>query len=177
MLHSHTNQTKTSTFVHSKSLIPVNTPRVLRELVREMTTPLSFFTPRDLKISPLFQELETSLESTELPWESTNIKDSSTQACSSTVHGHCSQLTKNLLLKRLEKLKEVKVKTFLINSQENIIVLRNKKALYCQISENGLNNISLHKMSSPLTCMSLLTKHHQRKVISMFWPRSFTSTS
>lgn len=164
---SHTNQTKISTFAHLKSLIQVNTVKVSKEPEKEVTTLPSFSTPRDSKISLLFQESETSSEFTELLWEFTTTKDNSTQVFSSTVHGHCSQLTKKPLLKKLAKLKEVRVRIFLINSQENIIHLKNKKLLYCQISEDGVNNISLHKMSSLLICMYLLTKFNKKRVTLM----------
>ena len=167
MLHSHTNPTKINTFAHLKLLIPVNTVKVSKELAKEVTTLPSFSTQRDSKIFLLFQESETLSEFTELHWEFTIIKDNSTQVSSSTVHGLCSHLIKKLLLRKLEKLREVKARIFHINSQENIIVLKSKNQLYCQISEDGVNNISLHKMLSLLICMFPLTKFKLRRETSM----------
>jgi hypothetical protein len=95
----------------------------------EVTMLLAYFMLRDSKISPLLQELETLLESTELPSDFTTTKDNSTLVFSTTAHGHFSLLM------------EMKTAPLLI--LERTTVLKSMKLHCFQTLENGPTNISL----------------------------------
>jgi hypothetical protein len=151
---SHTKLTKIDTSAHSRLLIHLSTSRARKELVMPATMLLSFYTLRDLKIFPLSTESEISLEFTEPPSDSTMVKDNSMPTFSTVVHGLCSQLTRNLLFKKLEA-KMLEVTSFPSLSQENITLLKSQKLLLFKISENGLNNTLLNTTLFQTICLLL----------------------
>lgn len=92
---SPTRPTRRDTSAHSRLSTPLSTSSSRRVLEIPVTLLLSSSTPRDSRISPSSTELEISLESTELPSDSTMDRDSSTLTCSTAAHGLFSLLTRS----------------------------------------------------------------------------------
>ena len=176
MPHSHTRPTRTDTSALLKSWTLVCTSRAKREPVSLGTTPLWSFTPKDLKISQLFTELETLSESTDPPSDSTTDRGNSTPACSTTAHGLCSPLTRNHLCKKSGALTLQSTSRALLSlSPENTIPLRSKKLHSFKTWESGLTNILANTTLSPTTCTLLWTKLRPKRLTSMWSPRSSRS--
>lgn len=166
MLLSPIKQTKTDISAHSRSLIPVSILKVKREPEIQVIMPLLFSMPKDSKIYQLFTESEILLEFTELPWDYITTKDNSMLTFSTTLHGLCSQQTRNQPCKKLET-KMQETRTHPSHSQESTTLLRSTKLPSSQTLESGLSNISHNTTWSHQTCLSPWTKLQHKKEILM----------
>lgn len=127
-----------------------------KELEMVVISLLSFFTLRDLKISPLFKELEMWSEFTEQHSDSTTIKDNSMLAFSIIVHG-LSTLQKPTLTIMLHML-----------TQANTTHLKNQKPLSYKTQRNGLLNMSKTTMLFQVICLFLSAKYKaQRETLTV----------
>jgi len=167
-------QTRRDISVPSKSLILVSMLRIKKEVI--VTTLPSFSMPRDLKTYPSSTELEISSECTEQHSDYTINLDNSMLACFITVHGLCSQVTRNLLSKKSEVRPLVPMKIPHSHFRENTIPSRSMKLHYYKILENGLPNIWVNTTSLPMTWLLLWTRLKPRKKISMWSARSYKSS-
>ena len=178
MLPSHTRPTLRDTSAHSRLLIHHSISRTKRALVTPQTTPLSFSTQRSSKIYPLFKELEMLSEFTEPHWDSITTRDNSMLACSTTAHGHSSQLIRNHHNKKPSETKRPQpMKMFHSHSQESTTPSKRMSLQPLVTSESGLTNTFHNTTLSPKTWFNHCQRLKAKRTTSMLLPRFSKSSN